>query len=109
MPVKETPTAGFHDVFTLTTGPARRAAAARIGRSQSGQPKQTHEVILMMASQPTRRQVAAAWRTARRAVAALRAIHDEQVLMWELLWQSSRVAVDRPGRWPGSPAWTGPG
>ena len=39
----------------------------------------------MMASQPTRRRVAAAWRTARRAVAALRAIHDEQVLMWELL------------------------
>ena len=51
----------------------------------------------MMASQPTRGQVAAAWRTARRAVAALRAIHDEQVLMWELFWQSSRVAVDRSG------------
>ena len=51
----------------------------------------------MMASQPTRRRVAAAWRTARRAVAALRAIHDEQVLMWELLWQSSRVSVDRAG------------
>ena len=51
----------------------------------------------MMASQPIRRQVAAVWRTARRAVAALRAIHDEQVLMWELLWQSSRVAVDRAG------------
>jgi len=32
----------------------------------------------MMASQP-----------ARRAVAALRAIHDEQVLMWEPFWQSS--------------------
>jgi hypothetical protein len=30
-------------------------------------------------------------------VAALRAIHDEQVLMWELSWQSSRVAVDRAG------------
>jgi len=30
-------------------------------------------------------------------VAVLRAIHDEQVLMWELFWQSSRVAVDRPG------------
>jgi hypothetical protein len=51
----------------------------------------------MIASQPTRRRVAAVWRTARRAVAALRAIHDEQVLMWELFWQSSRVAVDRAG------------
>jgi len=30
-------------------------------------------------------------------VAVLRAIHDEQVLMCELFWQSSRVAVDRPG------------
>ena len=37
----------------------------------------------MIASQPTRRRVAAVWRTAHRAVAALRAIHDEQVLMWE--------------------------
>ena len=51
----------------------------------------------MIASQPTRRRVAAVWRTARRAVAALRVIHDEQVLMWELFWQSSRVAVDRAG------------
>ena len=51
----------------------------------------------MATSQPTRPQVAAVWRTARRAVAVLRAIHDQQVLMWELFWQSSRVAVDRPG------------
>jgi hypothetical protein len=51
----------------------------------------------MIASQPTRRRVAAVWRTAYRAMAALRAIHDEQVLMWELFWQSSHVAVDRPG------------
>jgi len=51
----------------------------------------------MATSQPTRPQVAALWRTARRAVAVLRAIHDEQGLMWELFWQSSRVAVDRPG------------
>ncbi len=51
----------------------------------------------MIASQPTRRRVAAAWRTAHRAVVALRAIHDEQVLMWELFWQSSHVAVDRAG------------
>ena len=51
----------------------------------------------MIASQPTRRRVAAVWRTAHRAVAALRAIHDEQVLMSELFWQSSHVAVDRAG------------
>jgi len=38
-------------------------------------------------------------------VAVLGAIHDEQVLMWELFWQSSRVAVDRPGplAWQASP------
>ena len=35
--------------------------------------------------------------TDRRAAAALRAIHDDQVLMWELVWQSSRVPVDRAG------------
>jgi hypothetical protein len=51
----------------------------------------------MIASQPIRRRVAAVWRTAHRAVPALRAIHDEQVLMWELFWQSSRVPVDRAG------------
>ena len=51
----------------------------------------------MIASQPARLRVAAVWLTARRAVAALRAIHDEQVLMWELFLQSSRVAVDRAG------------
>ena len=51
----------------------------------------------MIASQPTRRWVAPVWRTARRAVAALRVIHDEQVLMWEVFWRSSRVTVDRAG------------
>jgi hypothetical protein len=51
----------------------------------------------MIASQPIRRRVAAVWRTAHRAVPALRAIHDEQVLMWELFWQSSRAALDRAG------------
>ena len=51
----------------------------------------------MIASQPTRLRIAAVWRPAHRAVAALRAIHDEQVLMLELFWQSSHVAVDRAG------------
>jgi len=37
------------------------------------------------------------WRTARRAARALRAIHHEQVLMWELLWQAGRVPADRSG------------
>jgi len=31
------------------------------------------------------------WRTACRAARALRAVHDEQVLMWELSWQVDRV------------------
>ena len=51
----------------------------------------------MATSQPTSPQVAAVWRTARRAVAVLRAIHDEQVLTWEPFWQSSPVAADRAG------------
>jgi hypothetical protein len=36
-------------------------------------------------------------RAARRIAAVLRAIHGEQILMWELCWQSSRVCVDRTG------------
>lgn len=50
---------------------------------------------MITASQPTRRR--AAWQAARRAAAALRAIHHEQVLMWELSWQSGRIPVDRSG------------
>jgi hypothetical protein len=37
------------------------------------------------------------------------AIHDEQVLMWELFWQSSRVPVDRAGPPAWGPAGMGPG
>jgi hypothetical protein len=41
-------------------------------------------------------------------VAALRAIHDEQVLTWELFWQSSHVAVDRAGPLAGQASLDGP-
>jgi hypothetical protein len=33
----------------------------------------------------------------RRGARALRAIHDEQVLMWEVSWQAGRVPVGRTG------------
>ena len=49
----------------------------------------------MTATQSARRHGATLWRAACRPAAALRAIHDEQALMWELVWQSSRVPVDR--------------
>lgn len=62
----------------------------------------------MTASLPIRRQAASVWRTARRAAGALRAIHDEQVLMWELFWQSSRVPVDRAGPLAWTPSLDGP-
>ena len=51
----------------------------------------------MTATQSTQRHGATLRRAACRAAAALRAIHDDQVLMWELVWQSSRVPVDRAG------------
>ena len=51
----------------------------------------------MTATPSTRRHGATLWRAACRVAAALRAIHDEQVLMWELFLQSSRVPVDRAG------------
>jgi hypothetical protein len=39
----------------------------------------------MTVSQPIRRHAAAVWRAARRTPPALRASHDEQILMWELV------------------------
>ena len=63
----------------------------------------------MTASQPAWRRAAAVWRAARRAAAAaLRAIHDEQVLAWELFLQSSRVAVERTGPLAWTPSLDGP-
>jgi hypothetical protein len=44
----------------------------------------------MTATQSTQRHGATLWRAACRGAAAQRAIHDEQVLMWELFRQSSR-------------------
>ena len=61
----------------------------------------------MTASQPTRRQAASVWRTARRAAGALRAIHDEQVLMWELFWSANRVPVDCAGPLAWTPSLDG--
>ena len=49
----------------------------------------------MTATKSTQRDGAILRRAACRTAAALRAIHDEQALMWELVWQSSRVPVDR--------------
>jgi hypothetical protein len=51
----------------------------------------------MTATQSTSATARPCGRAAYRAAAALRAIHDDQVLMWELVWQSSRVPVDRAG------------
>jgi hypothetical protein len=62
----------------------------------------------MTASQRTRCHVAAVWRTARRAAMAVRAVHDEQALMWELFWQSSRAPVDRAGPLSWAPSLDGP-
>jgi hypothetical protein len=61
----------------------------------------------MTVTQSTRRYGATLWRAACRAAAALRVIHDEQVLAWELLWQSSRVPVDRAGPLAWTPSLDG--
>jgi hypothetical protein len=81
-------------------GPAHRRPAPRTA--------QTHEVILMKAGQPTRRHAAAVWRIIRCAAAALRAVHDEQVLMWEVFGRSSRVLPDRDGALAWVPSLDGP-
>lgn len=61
----------------------------------------------MTATQSTQRRGAILWRAACRAAAALRAIHDEQVLMWEFVWESSRVPVDRAGPLAWTPSLDG--
>jgi hypothetical protein len=65
-------------------------------------------ILMMTATQSLRRHGATLWRATCRAAAALRAIHDEQVLMWELVWQSSRVPVDRAGPLAWTPSLDGP-
>ena len=47
-------------------------------------------------------------RTARRAAGALRAIHDKQVVAWELLLSANRVPVDRSGPLTWTPSLDGP-
>ena len=49
-----------------------------------------------------------AWRTVRRAARALRAIHDEQILVWELWLSANRVPVDRAGPLTWTPSLDGP-
>lgn len=51
---------------------------------------------------------AALWRGTRCTVRVLRAIHDEQVHMWELFWQAGRVPVVRPGPLAWIPSLDGP-
>jgi hypothetical protein len=62
----------------------------------------------MTANQSARRPGTTWWRAACRAARALRAIHDEQVLMWDLVWQSSRMPVDRAGPLAWTPSLDGP-
>ena len=69
---------------------------------------QTNKVILMPATQSTRRHGPTLRRAAGRAAAALRTIRDEQVLMWELVRQSSRVPVDRAEPLAWGPSLDGP-
>ena len=51
---------------------------------------------------------AALGRAIRDGVRLLKACHDEQVLMWELSWQSSRVAIDHGGALSWTPSLDGP-
>jgi hypothetical protein len=62
----------------------------------------------MTVTQSPQHHGATLWSAARRAAAALRAIHDEQVPMCELRWQSSRAPVDRAGPLARTPSLDGP-
>jgi hypothetical protein len=62
----------------------------------------------MTATQPPGTAGAALWRAGRRAARALRAVHEEQVLMWDLLWQASRVPAGHAGPLAWRPSLDGP-
>lgn len=62
----------------------------------------------MSASQSTRRLATAIRRTARSAAVALRTVHREQIMIWELFWQSSRIPVARDGPLAWAPSLDGP-
>jgi hypothetical protein len=55
---------------------------------------------MMTANQDLHRQPTA-WRAVRRAAAAVRHIHREQALMWDLWWQAGRASAPSNGllRW----------
>jgi hypothetical protein len=93
-------------VFISRSQPACGVTPAPLG-PHYGQPDRP-EVIVMTTDRLAHRGAAAVWRAACRAAAALRTLHDEQVLMWELFWQSSRVPVDRTGPLTWTPSLDGP-
>jgi len=64
------------------------STSGRLSRRQQIQ----NGVISMTANQPTPRRGAA--QTVRRVTRAFKRINDEQVLMWEALWRSSRFPTD---------------
>jgi hypothetical protein len=50
----------------------------------------------MTTSRPTQRQPSI-WRSVRGVASALRTLHREQTLMWELRWQANRATVPSDG------------
>ncbi len=54
------------------------------------------EVMTMTTSQHTRRRPAI-WRSVRGIASAVRTLHREQALMWELWWQANRATVPSDG------------
>jgi hypothetical protein len=51
-------------------------------------------VITMTAHQLTSRSRSRAWQAVRRAARAVKSVNDEQVLMWEAFWRSSRFPAN---------------
>jgi hypothetical protein len=52
--------------------------------------------MTMTSGQHTQRQPFI-WRSVRAVASALRTLHREQILMWELLWQANRATVPSDG------------
>ena len=86
---------------------SRRPRPSLRWRRLAGKP-QANEVILMAATQSTQCHSATLRRAAYRAAVALRAIRDEQVLMWNLSGTLTGCPWTGPGRWPGPRSLDGP-
>jgi len=71
-------------------------------------PRRPRTPILVETTSTQTAPIRKLWRDTLRAARALRAINGEQVRMWELLWQASRLPAAQVGPLTWAPSLEGP-